>query len=331
MPAYGTQTFRVWDGVLNTATGHTIYLNGAQVASNGNTTPFNGAASGVVGRGFGGGRYYNGDLAEILIYPSALSPAARQSVEQYLNYKWFGMTPPGYGTGLLPATTDVQISAGATLDLNGLAQNVASLADGTGAGSVVNSAATTPVSLTVNPASGNYTFTGTISDAGAANALSVTKTGAGTQTLAGSNIVYTGPTLASDGTLVLRDAVNFASAITDNATVQFDVTTGVTHTYSQPIGGTGSVVKTADGVLALAGSNSYGGSTTVNGGTLLVNGDQSAATGAVTVGNNGAPGRHGHRGRCGHGPERRGPQPRSGRRGAGQHRNPDRQQLGHVR
>lgn len=45
----------------------------------------------------------------------------------------------------------------------------------------------------------------------------------------------------------------------------------------------GSLVKEGAGTLTLAGNNSYSGTTTVNGGTLRIEGDQSLATGAFTV------------------------------------------------
>ena len=56
-----------------------------------------------------------------------------------------------------------------------------------------------------------------------------------------------------------------------------------TQTYAGTISGTGSVVKNGAGTLVLTGSNGYGGTTNINAGTLLVNGDQSAATGFTTV------------------------------------------------
>lgn len=50
--------------------------------------------------------------------------------------------------------------------------------------------------------------------------------------------------------------------------------------------GTTSLAKVGAGVLTLAGTNTYTGPTTVSAGTLLINGNQSAATGAVTVSSN---------------------------------------------
>ena len=49
------------------------------------------------------------------------------------------------------------------------------------------------------------------------------------------------------------------------------------------ISGTGALRKVGSGVLSLSGANTYSGATTVSAGTLRVDGDLSAATGAVAV------------------------------------------------
>ncbi len=54
-------------------------------------------------------------------------------------------------------------------------------------------------------------------------------------------------------------------------------------TTSGAITGTGSLVKDTGGVLTLSGASSYSGTTNVTAGTLVVNGNNSAAAGAVTV------------------------------------------------
>ena len=68
---------------------------------------------------------------------------------------------------------------------------------------------------------------------------------------------------------------------------QFDVATGTTMTSASGglIEGGGSLTKIGDGTLVLAGPNTYTGATNVNAGTLIVDGDQSLATGDVTVSN----------------------------------------------
>ncbi|GAA5117290.1 autotransporter-associated beta strand repeat-containing protein [Luteolibacter yonseiensis] len=110
---------------------------------------------------------------------------------------------PISGSGNIPNTSDVQIATGATLDLNGTNQIVASLGNiGGGGGSITNSSATKALTLTLNPASGSTTFGGTISDSGAASAISLLKIGAGTQVLAGNN-TYSGTTTINAGTLQL--------------------------------------------------------------------------------------------------------------------------------
>jgi len=65
---------------------------------------------------------------------------------------------------------------------------------------------------------------------------------------------------------------------------KLDVTNAQAAGISGTITGAGGIGKSGAGVLTLSGTNNYTGATTVTAGTLVVNGNQSAATGAVTVG-----------------------------------------------
>jgi fibronectin-binding autotransporter adhesin len=112
---------------------------------------------------------------------------------------------PGGGGNVLPATTPVVIAPGATLDLNGGTQQIASLRDsspGLG-GSVVNSNASM-AALVLAPSGGSTTFSGQIG--GTNGAISLVLAGPGTQVLAGANS-YIGPTIIAGGALEAVDGV----------------------------------------------------------------------------------------------------------------------------
>ena len=144
--------------MLNTSSGHYIYLNGTQVASNTNTTGFMNLNPsndyGIIGTGYGFNDPFVGDLGEVLIYNSALSSAQQAAVQQYLMDKWYG---------ILPTTTPVLLSGGGTLDLNGATQEI---------GSLTSSDPTTAVTmesgeLVVGNNNASTLFAGTINGAGA--------------------------------------------------------------------------------------------------------------------------------------------------------------------
>jgi len=94
----------------------------------------------------------------------------------------------------------------------------------------------------------------------------------GTITMASGNNVSGGiPILNLAGTAVGNEVVG---AISDAADVG---------TTLRPV----NLTKTSTSTWTLSGNNTYTGTTTISGGTLLINGDSSAATGAVTVSGNG--------------------------------------------
>lgn len=92
IPSYIAPTPSLSSGILNLATGHSLnyYVNGILYSgSNANVTPLSSSESGRLGAGYeGGGHFYSGDIAEIIIYNRALSISERQLIERYLANKW---------------------------------------------------------------------------------------------------------------------------------------------------------------------------------------------------------------------------------------------------
>ena len=162
----------------------------------------------------------------------------------------------------------------------------------------------------------DITFSNTISDGGATPG-GIVKQGAYTLTLSGAN-TYTGDTVhaGGSGTLLLKNQLalqNSTLNYTGAATLTFDSTVAAnaftfgglkgssnialqnsaataialtvggnnaTTTYSGALSAGGSLTKAGSGMLTLIGNNTYTGATSVNGGTLAVNG---SLTSAITV------------------------------------------------
>jgi fibronectin-binding autotransporter adhesin len=127
-------------------------------------------------------------------------------------------------TAALNTGAGIAVNTGATLDLNGLnvtETTVSGAAAGglTGAGTVLNSAASTTSTLTLDTANGNGSFTGLIKDnGGTGGTMAVALTGTGTQTFSGAS-TYSGGTIISGGDLIVSNS-------TGNATGSGNVTLG---------------------------------------------------------------------------------------------------------
>jgi fibronectin-binding autotransporter adhesin len=109
--------------------------------------------------------------------------------------------------------------------------------------------------------------------------------GTGTTILTGTN-TYTGTTTISAGTLQVGNGGTTGTLGTGNVvnTAALSFNRSDSLTVSNLISGTGGTVsQIGTGTTTLTGNNTYTGATNVNAGTLLINGNQSAATGAVTV------------------------------------------------
>ena len=118
------------------------------------------------------------------------------------------------------------------------------------------------------------------------NTGGLSKLGAGTLTLAGSN-AYSGATTVSSGTLQINGVLglgSYAGAISNAGALIF--ASSASQVLSGGISGAGSLSQSGAGTLTLTGLNSYTGATTVNGGTLQIGDGTSgslAAASALTI------------------------------------------------
>lgn len=107
----------------------------------------------------------------------------------------------------------------------------------------------------------------------------LTKTGAGTFTLTGTN-AHTGGTTISAGSLEIGNGGSVAGNITNNANLAFNRTD--TSNYGGIISGSGALTNSGSGNVTLSNNNTYTGTTTVNNGTLTFTGTN-ALSGATGV------------------------------------------------
>ncbi len=124
-----------------------------------------------------------------------------------------------------------------------------------------------------------------LNDAG--GVFSLVKNGSGTWLLSATN-TYTGTTTISGGVLQISGAGqlgsgNYSAAITDNGSLIY------ASSANQTLGGiisgtTGTLTKSGAGTLTLSGANTYGGSTTLSQGTLLLNSNTTADATGYTLG-----------------------------------------------
>ncbi len=175
----------------------------------------------------------------------------------------------------------VDVSAGATLDLNSFDQAITAL---TGSGNVTLGSATLTIGFGQPTGQGTF-FSGTISGSGAVNLSGVNNVMPtfifdGTNTYTGGTTIGTGTTLqlgigGATGSIV-GDVLN-------NGTLAFNRSGAVT--FDGVISGTGAVRNSGGGTLTLTGANSYTGATALIQGGLIVNGSIASSSGLTLNGN----------------------------------------------
>jgi autotransporter-associated beta strand protein len=195
----------------------------------------------------------------------------------------------------MPFTGSFAVASG-SLRFTGTGSTVAVNSLITGSGALVRDAvANADSSVLILNGSNNYSGGTTINagfiSLGANNAIGTgplvftATTVRGSLNLQGFNQTVAG--LSASNTTQYRGDIynNQANAL---STLTIDTPTGQTFTYANQIGSLVgwskiALVKAGAGTQILAGSSRYTGSTTVSGGRLIVDGDNSLATGAVTV------------------------------------------------
>ncbi|HMP58783.1 MAG TPA: autotransporter-associated beta strand repeat-containing protein [Gemmatales bacterium] len=160
------------------------------------------------------------------------------------------------GSGTLTFTAD-HLFTNTTLVANGALR----LGDGGVSGSLVGDIVN--LSALIFDRSGTLDYGGVISGNG-----TVTKQGTGVVRLTGAND-FTGLTTISGGALAIGNGGAtgaIVSNVHNNSTLIFNRTTD--YTYAGNIGGSGSVFKVNSNTLTLTGTNSYAGTTHIEGGVL---------------------------------------------------------------
>jgi len=132
----------------------------------------------------------------------------------------------------------------------------------------------------------NSNFSRTLDGASVTHFQTLSKSGTGTLTLTGSHSYSAGTTISA-GTLQIGNGATAGAlatpTVTNNGTLAFNLNSN--YSFAGAISGTGAVNKLGTGITTLTGTNSYTGATNINAGTLLIDGNQSGATGPTNVAN----------------------------------------------
>ena len=138
-------------------------------------------------------------------------------------------------------------------------------------------AASGTTTLEVGKLNTDSTLSGNLNN-GATKVIALTKVGAGTLTISGTNS-YSGLTTVSAGTLRVEGSISASSSISNDAHLIFEPIGD--YTYPNPLTGSGTFTLTGGGSLNLTGNNNFAGDTAIDAGSLRLRG----SFGAVSIAN----------------------------------------------
>ncbi len=190
------------------------------------------------------------------------------------------------GKDILSDSSVVVFSAGASAryQLQGFNDTIGGLASNGGSGARIveaaadntnNAAATLGLNVATAKSFTHDSFVRDAAGTATNSALSITKSGNGTQVFSGdANFVsYSGATVINGGVLEFSGtnsvAANSAITVNTGSTVKFSGD-GINGVRSKAIDGLGSVTKAGTGTVTFSGANSYTGPTSVDGGKLVI-------------------------------------------------------------
>jgi len=181
----------------------------------------------------------------------------------------------------------MHIAGGATLDLWDGRDVIIDALSGSGTVDKVHGG-NSPRLLKVGVANGSGTFSGTIRNT--AGAISLEKTGSGTQILTGTN-TYSGTTTITAGTLQIGDGGSSGTLGSGPVTIASGAALAIhrsdDYSPAQGISGAGALIKAGGGTLTLSGNITHSGGTTIHGGVLKAGANQAFGGSGATVTLNG--------------------------------------------
>lgn len=190
----------------------------------------------------------------------------------------------GSGTFAVGTLTIGRIAASGSVTIGGTAAANGTFTLANAAGSVFADSIVLAENAYLGGTAAPRTVSGTLAiGAGTLRAASIARGSQAGNATASATLAWTSGTLGNKagGNLTVNSVP--MSLLAGSHVFDATGTNSITIDTQSPLSGVGGFVKQGTGLLALAGANSYAGTTTISAGTLRIDGNQAAATGSVSV------------------------------------------------